>query len=309
MSKTNGSSTKIEASPVETVLNDQLADFLGPIGDLAVLWRVHEAVVKRIRAVEKATRGKPKKERDPDAPKKTAGPQLLAWNAQVARIAALSAQGSKGALTYNHAKALAGIMKAAGLLIVKKESSVVPTDAEILKALEEYYTTHNPAPAIDKAKAKKEKEEKEKSSGKHASKKIKETKAEESDADSDSDSDSEPEEKPKSVAKPADKSAAKSVAKSASKVADKPADKTASKTESKSSAKSESKEKKKKEKSKPQEETYMDMEPYDYIIDGKSYERIDANGHAFIWDAKGKYMGVYNEKKKTFDTSIQDPTM
>ncbi len=284
MSKTSGSSTKIEASPVETVLNDQLADFLGPIGDLAVLWRVHEAVVKRIRAVEKATRGKPKKERDPDAPKKTAGPQLLAWNAQVARIAALSAQGSKGALTYNHAKALAGIMKAAGLLVVKKESSVVPTDAEILKALEEYYTTHNPAPAQAKAKEKaqaKEKAEKEKSSGKHASKKIKETKAE--------DSDSEPEEKPKSVAKSATKSASKPAAKSASK--------------------SESKEKKEKEASKPQEESYMDLEPYDYIIDGKSYERIDANGHAFIWDAKGKYMGVYNEKKKTFDTTIPDPTM
>jgi hypothetical protein len=251
------------ASPVETILNDQLADFLGPISDIATLWRVHDVVVKRIRAVEKATRGKPKKERDPDAPKKTAGPQLLAWNAQVARVQALSAEASKGMLTYNHAKAVASIMKAAGLLVVKKEASVLPTDAEIFKAVEGYYKSHNPALAADKAKAN--------IPAKSTSKKIKEEPKSESDDESD------------------DESAKKM------------------KTKTKEHAKT-----KEQSKGKPKaapEPTVMDMTPYDYIIDGKSYERIDANGYAFIWDAKGKYMGVYNEKKKAFDTSVPDPTM
>jgi hypothetical protein len=58
-----------------------------------------------------------------------------------------------------------------------------------------------------------------------------------------------------------------------------------------------------------QEEVEQDMETYSFIINGKSYERGDIDGKAFIWDAKGTYMGVYNEKTKKFDTSIPDPTI
>jgi predicted outer membrane repeat protein len=62
-------------------------------------------------------------------------------------------------------------------------------------------------------------------------------------------------------------------------------------------------------KSKTKQEEEQDMETYSFIIGGKSYERGDIDGKAFIWDAKGTYMGVYNEKTKKFDTSIPDPTI
>jgi hypothetical protein len=284
---------KVQASPVETEVMDTFTTLIQSIGDITTLYKFDDALTKRIRALEKATRGKPKKERDPDAPKKTAGPQLLAWNAQVARVQTLSAEGSKGMLTYNHAKAVASIMKAAGLLVVKKEASVLPTDAEILKAVEGYYKTHNPPPYVSKE----EKEGKEGKEGKKGgkSKKIQAKKEEEEEEEEDEEVEAPP--KQKSEPKPKQK--------------EEPKAKT--KEEPKAKAKEQSKEKPKSgAKSGPKEEpqeTILDLEPYDYIIDGKSYERIDANGYAFIWDAKGKYMGVYNEKKKTFDTSVPDPTM
>ncbi len=293
---------KVQASPVETEVMDTFTTLIQSIGDITTLYKFDDALTKRIRAVEKATRGKPKKERDPDAPKKTAGPQLLAWNAQVARVQTLSAEGSKGMLTYNHAKAVASIMKAAGLLVVKKEASVLPTDAEILKAVEDYYKTHNPPPYVSKE----EKEKKEKKGGK--SKKIqtkKEEKSEDEEEDSEDEEEMEAPPKMKSEPKPKQKEEPKAKAKEEPKAKAKEQSKSGSKTgtNDKSGAKTDTK-----SKEEPQE-TILDLEPYDYIIDGKSYERIDANGYAFIWDAKGKYMGVYNEKKKTFDTSVPDPTM
>lgn len=250
------------ASAIETVLNDQLGALLGPINDLAVLWKIHDTVGKRIRAVEKATRGKPKKERDPDAPKKAAGPQLLAWNAQVARVEAVSAESKKGKLTYNHARAVAGRLKEAGLLNVKKDDTIIPTDEDILKAVEAYYKDVNPEPAQAKMEAK--------ADAKSKKKVLKE--------------ESEAEEEEKKV----ESSKAKVKADETPKKADKKAEP-------------------KKAEKKPAEPVSMD--PYDYIIDGKPYERLDINGYAFIWNEKGKYMGVYDEKKKTFDTSIADPTM
>lgn len=284
---------KVEASPVETVVMDTFTSLIQSISDITTLYKFDDALTKRIRALEKATRGKPKKERDPDAPKKTAGPQLLAWNAQVARVQTLSAEGSKGMLTYNHAKAVASIMKAAGLLVVKKEASVVPTDAEILNAVEGYYKTHNPPPYVSKEA----KEAKEKKGGK--SKKIQAKKEEDVDSEDEDEDEEEVEAPPKvkseSKAKQKEEPKAKTKEESKPKTKEQPKEKSKSKSDTKS-------------KEEPQE-TILDLEPYDYIIDGKSYERIDANGYAFIWDAKGKYMGVYNEKKKTFDTSVADPTM
>ena len=63
-----------------------------------------------------------------------------------------------------------------------------------------------------------------------------------------------------------------------------------------------------KAKSKADEEE-LDMTTYSFIINGKSYERGDIDGKAYIWDAKGTYMGVYNEKTKKFDPTIPDPTI
>ena len=249
------------AMAIETVLNDQLGAILGPINDPAILWKIHDTVCKRIRAVEKATRGKPKKERDPDAPKKAAGPQLLAWNAQVARVEAVSAESKKGKLTYNHARAVAGRLKEAGLLNVKKDDTIIPTDEDILKAVELYYKEVNPEPPQVKAEVKSKK------------KMLKE--------------ESEAEEESEEEEKKAESSKAKVKANEAPKKADKKTDKKADKKSSEP----------------------VSMDPYDYIIDGKPYERLDINGYAFIWNEKGKYMGVYDEKKKTFDTSVEDPTM
>ena len=256
-------SAAYSASAIETVLNDQLGAILGPINDPAILWKIHDTVCKRIRALEKATRGKPKKERDPDAPKKEAGPQLLAWNAQVARVEAVSAGAKKGKLTYNHARAVAGRLKEAGLLNVKKDATVLPTDDEILKAVEVYYKEVNPEPASAKAKAE----------AKPEKKKLKEQEEEETE---------EPVKESKKTEKTIKKAEAPKKADASAK-ADKKADKKSSEP--------------------------VSMDPYDYIIDGKPYERLDINGYAFIWNEKGKYMGVYDEKKKTFDTSVEDPTM
>ena len=52
----------------------------------------------------------------------------------------------------------------------------------------------------------------------------------------------------------------------------------------------------------------IDINTYTFIISGKSYERGDINGKAYIWDQKGKYMGVYDEKAKKFDATFPDPT-
>jgi hypothetical protein len=38
------------------------------------------------------------------------------------------------------------------------------------------------------------------------------------------------------------------------------------------------------------------------------YERIDTDGHAYIWNiANGKYMGVYDEKTNKLNTKIPEP--
>lgn len=263
-------SAAYSASAIETLLNDQLSALLGPINDLAVLWKIHDIVGKRIRAVEKATRGKPKKERDPDAPKKAAGPQLLAWNAEVARVEAVSAGAKKGKLTYNHARAVAGRLKEAGLLNVKKDATVLPTDEDILKAVEVYYKEVNPvsasAQASQKAETKPEKKklkEQVEEEEAEAEEPVKETKKVEKAAMPNKKSEAKPEKKGETPNKKADKKSSEPVS----------------------------------------------MDPYDYIIEGKPYERLDINGYAFIWSEKGKYMGVYDEKKKSFDTSIADPTM
>ncbi len=265
---TAAKATAYSAMAIESVIGDQLTALLQPVTDLAVLWKLHDIVGKRIRAVEKATRGKPKKERDPDAPKKAAGPQLLAWNAQVARVEAISARATKGKLTYNHARAVAGRLKEAGELNVKKDVNRIPSDETILKAVEEYYASVNPEPAAA-VKAKTE-----------ASPKKKELK----------------ESALNKTPEPAIKTPEKA----------NKAPEPANKAPEKANKAPEKAKKKDIPKEVPQ---LMSLEPYEYIIDGKLCERIDINGYAFIWNEKGKYMGVYDEKKKTFDTSIPDPTM
>ena len=276
------------AMAIETVLNDQLGAILGPIGDIAVLWKIHDTVCKRIRALEKATRGKPKKERDPNAPKKEAGPQLLAWNAEVARVEAVSAGSKKGKLTYNHARAVAGRLKEAGLLNVKKDATVLPSDEAILKAVEAYYVEVNPESASAQADAKAGAKAKtgSKSTSEDKSYKKRELK--------------EPVE-PMAETAPTASSAPTPTASSA------PTPMASSAPNPKKNAAATAKpDPKKAEKKAPEP---VSMEPYDYIIDGKAYERLDINGYAFIWNEKGKYMGVYDEKKKAFDTSVEDPTM
>ena len=264
------------AMAIETVLNDQLGAILGPINDSAILWKIHDTVCKRIRALEKATRGKPKKERDPNAPKKEAGPQLLAWNAQVARVEAVSAGSKKGKLTYNHARAVAGRLKEAGLLNVKKDATVLPSDEAILKAVEAYYVEVNPESASAQASAKAEAKAK---TGSKSTTEDKSYKKRELKEPVEPMAETAPMPTPTASSVPNPKKNAAATAKPDHKKAEKKAPEPVS------------------------------MEPYDYIIDGKAYERLDINGYAFIWNEKGKYMGVYDEKKKEFDTSVEDPTM
>lgn len=232
----------IQASNIEIRIADLYQTHFGAIDDLSTLWRIDDLLKKHIRKLEKNAGVRKRRVRDPNAPKKEASPQLLAWNDQVHRIATLSKQSAGGEIAYNHALKVGGILKAAGHLSINKAGNTIPDDATILAAVESYHETHNPPPKADSKKA--------------GATSVKEEAKEESKA------------APKPKAKKDDK-------------AD-PA------TES--------------------ESANVDIDTYTFIIGGKSYERGDLDGRAFVWDQKGVYMGVFNEKTKKFDTSIPDPT-
>jgi hypothetical protein len=221
------SAASAAASTISIDIAEEVNRLTGESKDLPTLWKVHDNIIKHIRKVEKETRGKPKKQKDPNAPKKTAGPQLIAWNAQVARIKELSTHTKDGALPYNDARAVAVALKSVGKLNVKKDEILLPSDSEVVAAIHAYHHSH-----------------------KVKSVQIQDTK-----------------------------------------------------DETKEVPKKETTTKKKKE---PRIEQ-VQIDSYDYVINNKTYDRIDANGHAYIWDKDGKYMGVYNEKKKKFDTSIPEP--
>jgi hypothetical protein len=233
----------VQASTVEVPLEDTYKTHFGTIEDLSTLWRLHELVTKHIRKLEKTSVAKKRRVRDPNAPKKEASPQLLAWNEQIHRIQALSEKDGESKVPYNHALKIGGALKAAGKLAISKDGNIVPTDEEVEEAVA-HYREHNDIKVVE----------------------------------------------PK---------AAKKVVASEAKAPSTPAPASAQAQPVK--AKTTTKPK--------QEEVEQDMETYSFIIGGKSYERGDIDGKAFIWDAKGTYMGVYNEKTKKFDTSIPDPTI
>jgi hypothetical protein len=227
----------VQASTVEVPLEDTYKTHFGTIEDLSTLWRLHELVTKHIRKLEKTSVAKKRRVRDPNAPKKEASPQLLAWNEQIHRIQTLSEKDGETKVPYNHALKIGGALKAAGKLAISKDGNIVPTDEEVEEAVA-HYREHNDI-------------------------KVVEPKAAKAQAKVSAQSTPVPVAQPKAKATPKSK----------------------------------------------QEEVEQDMETYSFIIGGKSYERGDIDGKAFIWDAKGTYMGVYNEKTKKFDTSIPDPTI
>ena len=238
----------IQASTVEIPIADLYQTHFGAIDDLSTLWKIDDLLKKHIRKLEKNAGAKKRRVRDPNAPKKEASPQLLAWNDQVHRIATLSKQSTGGEIAYNHALKVGGILKAAGHLAINKAGNTIPDDATILEAVNSYHETHNPPP---------------KAESKTPAKKAATTTL---------------------VAEPVNE-------------------------EPKAKAKPKGKKEEKVVEAKPAEETAnVDIDTYTFIINGKSYERGDLDGRAFIWDQKGVYMGVFNEKTKKFDTSIPDPT-
>jgi hypothetical protein len=230
----------VQASTVEVPLEDTYKTHFGTIEDLSTLWRLHELVTKHIRKLEKTSVAKKRRVRDPNAPKKEASPQLLAWNEQIHRIQTLSEKNGETKVPYNHALKIGGALKAAGKLAISKDGNIVPTDEEVEEAVA-HYRENNDIKVVEPKAAK-------------AQAKV-------------------------SVSAPSTPASALAPVKA--------------KTTTKSK----------------QEEVEQDMETYSFIIGGKSYERGDIDGKAFIWDAKGTYMGVYNEKTKKFDTSIPDPTI
>lgn len=232
----------VQASTVEVPLEDTYKTHFGTIEDLSTVWRLHDLVTKHIRKLEKNTVAKKRRVRDPNAPKKEASPQLLAWNEQIHRIQALSEKDGETKVPYNHALKIGGALKAAGKLGISKDGNIIPTDEEVEEAVA-HYREHNDIKVVE----------------------------------------------PKAAKKVAATTEAKTTAQVPSPV------KAPAPVQSKAKSK--------------QEEVEQDMETYSFIIGGKSYERGDIDGKAFIWDAKGVYMGVYNEKTKKFDTSIPDPTI
>jgi hypothetical protein len=241
----------IQASNIEIPIADLYQTHFGAIDDLSTLWRIDDLLKKHIRKLEKNAGARKRRVRDPNAPKKEASPQLLAWNEQVHRIAKISKQSAGGEIAYNHALKVGGILKAAGHLSINKAGNTIPDDETILDAVNSYHESHNPPP----------KAESKKSAPANAVK-------EEAQAQT--------EEKPKTAPKPKGKKD------------EKPAPSAKAETDP--------------------ETANVDIDTYTFIIGGKSYERGDLDGRAFIWDQKGVYMGVFNEKTKKFDTSIPDPT-
>jgi hypothetical protein len=118
------------------------------IEDLSSLWKINDALIKKIRKAEKSIGTKKRKEKDPNAPKKEASPQLLEWNKQIHRIVDLS----NGKIAYNDGRAIAKEFKEAGKMIVKKDETKLPTDKEIQEAIKKYVQA-NPDAGKTKAKA------------------------------------------------------------------------------------------------------------------------------------------------------------
>jgi hypothetical protein len=118
------------------------------IEDLSSLWKINDALIKKIRKAEKSIGTKKRKEKDPNAPKKEASPQLLEWNKQIHRIVDLS----NGKIVYNDGRAIAKEFKEAGKMIVKKDETKLPTDKEIQEAIKKYVQA-NPDAGKTKAKA------------------------------------------------------------------------------------------------------------------------------------------------------------
>jgi hypothetical protein len=234
----------IQASNIEIRIADLYQTHFGAIDDLSTLWRIDDLLKKHIRKLEKNAGARKRRVRDPNAPKKEASPQLLAWNEQVHRIAKISKQSAGGEIAYNHALKVGGILKAAGHLSINKAGNTIPDDETILDAVNSYHESHNPPPKAE----------------------------------------------PKKTA--AESAALKQEAKNEEK--SKPKPKTMKDENSTSGVESET--------------ANVDIDTYTFIIGGKSYERGDLDGRAFVWDQKGVYMGVFNEKTKKFDTSIPDPT-
>lgn len=233
--------SELSASAIEVPLEDTYKTHFGTIEDLSILWRLQDIVVKHIRRVEKNLGAKKKRVKDPNAPKKEASPQLLAWNEQIHRIQTLSEKDGEVKVPYNHALKIGGALKADGKLGISKEGNTIPTDEDVEEAIRNYRGNNEIKVASTTAK------------------------------------------------------------KTATTKKDEPvqAEEQSKKTE---------KAKAKPSKTKADEEE-LDMTTYSFIINGKSYERGDIDGKAYIWDAKGTYMGVYNEKTKKFDPTIPDPTV
>lgn len=231
--------SEVSASPIEISLEDIYKTHFGTIEDLSTLWRLNEIVNKHIRRVEKNLGAKKKRVKDPNAPKKEASPQLLAWNEQIHRVQTLSEKDGEVKVPYNHALKIGGALKADGKLSISKDGNTIPTDKDVEEAIRNYRENNDI--------------------------KVAETKI--------------------------NKTAKNIVAE------------TSEQTQT-SKAKVEPK-----GKAKSKDEEELDMTTYSFIINGKSYERGDIDGKAYIWDAKGTYMGVYNEKTKKFDPTIPDPTV
>ena len=233
--------SELSASAIEVPLEDTYKTHFGTIEDLSTLWRLQDIVVKHIRRVEKNLGAKKKRVKDPNAPKKEASPQLLAWNEQIHRIQTLSEKDGEVKVPYNHALKIGGALKADGKLGISKEGNTIPTDEDVEEAIRNYRGNNEIKVAPTTAKKTATTKKDEPAQAEEQSKKTEKAKAKPS--------------KPKA------------------------------------------------------DEEELDMTTYSFIINGKSYERGDIDGKAYIWDAKGTYMGVYNEKTKKFDPTIPDPTV
>lgn len=234
----------IQASNIDIPIADLYQTHFGSIDDLSTLWKIDEVLKKHIRKLEKTVCSKKRRVRDPNAPKKEASPQLLAWNEQVRRIVSISEQSTGGKIAYNHALKVGGILKAAGRLSINKEGNIIPEAVDVIDAVNSYHELYRPVLSVP-VKAKKGETSSSSSASPNKQKEIAGTIKEESDS-----------------------------------------------TGNTTTTTSEN----------------FDITTYTFIVAGKSYERGDIDGKAHIWDQKGEYMGVYDEKTKKFDKSYTDPT-